>query len=189
MYCLGPQGSFSHECAMRQYSLEIVCKDTIADVFRATQEGGLGLVPLENSIFGSVQETLDCLASTSDIQIVAESFLTIEHCLLSNSTLPNIQRVYSHPQAIGQCKAWLQKHLPKAELINASSTSKAAELAALETGAASISSEKCASLYGLTVIAGSIQSNLSSNWLMQIIQRGLLQLVMNQVWVITSTAC
>jgi chorismate mutase/prephenate dehydratase len=77
--------------------------------------------------------------------------------LLSNSKLENIKKIYSHPQGLGQVQEWLKANCPHAERVPVKSTAEAAQLAAVETGAAAICSEICASLYGLNVVAQDIE--------------------------------
>ncbi|RUP45518.1 Prephenate dehydratase-domain-containing protein [Jimgerdemannia flammicorona] len=121
-------------------------------VFDAVERGRTtyGIVPFENSSYGSVVVTLDRLIDT-ELRIRAEAYLGVHHTLMSNSPLDAIKKVYSHPQALGQCKRYLDTHHPVAERIPVTSTSAAAELAARETGAAAICSLVCAELYGLNV--------------------------------------
>jgi chorismate mutase/prephenate dehydratase len=81
----------------------------------------------------------------------------VHQCLLSNSPLEKITKVYSHPQGLGQTQKWLSAHVPNAKRIAVKSTAEAAEKAALETGAAAVCSEICAELYGLQVIEANIE--------------------------------
>ncbi|KAG9290928.1 hypothetical protein G9A89_011078 [Geosiphon pyriformis] len=156
----GPEGSHTHQMASEKFgdSLHYVSELTIPDVFDAVECGRTtyGIIPFENSTFGSVVTTLDRFVS-SKVQIRAETYLRINHSLLSNSELSNIKRVYSHPQAFGQCQKWLDANLKDVDYVDASSTSKAAQLAAAEPHAASISSIKCAQLYGLNVLYRDIE--------------------------------
>ncbi|OZJ02913.1 hypothetical protein BZG36_04934 [Bifiguratus adelaidae] len=157
---LGPAGSFSHQAAIERFgdSVLYIPQEQIKDVFTLVEKGRAtyGIVPFENSTHGSVVQTLDRLMDTN-LKIRAESYLTIHQCLLSNSPLKSIKRIYSHPQGFGQSQKWLDAHLPNAERINVSSTSLAAEIAARETGSAAICSETCASLYGLDILERDIE--------------------------------
>ncbi|KNE71479.1 chorismate mutase [Allomyces macrogynus ATCC 38327] len=138
---LGPAGTHTHQAALDRFgdSVLFVPISTIAEVFTAVEQGRAtyGLVPLENSTFGSVAQSLDRFMTTT-LQIRAESYLPIHHHLMSNSTLHTIRRVYSHPEAFGQCQKFLDTHLPDAARINVASTAHAAELAAKEPYAAAI---------------------------------------------------
>ncbi|CEG77040.1 hypothetical protein RMATCC62417_11854 [Rhizopus microsporus] len=162
---LGPQGTFSHQAAYNRFgdSVAYVAQKQISDVFDAVEKGQTtyGIVPFENSTFGTVVETLDRFIH-SPVRVRAETYLTVHQCLLSNSKLDKITKVYSHPQGLGQTQKWLSAHIPTARRITVRSTAEAAEKAALETGAAAICSEICAELYGLEVVAPNIE-DVSSN--------------------------
>ncbi|KAI9290085.1 Prephenate dehydratase-domain-containing protein [Umbelopsis sp. AD052] len=157
---LGPPGTFSHQAAYERFgdSVAYVPQKQITAVFEAVEKGRTtyGLVPFENSTYGSVIETMDYLMHT-DVQIRAETYLTVHQCLLSNSKLEDIKKIYSHPQGLGQVQEWLKANCPHAERVPVKSTAEAAQLAAVETGAAAICSEICASLYGLNVVAQDIE--------------------------------
>lgn len=157
---LGPEASFTHAAAIKKFGAgaELYAKDSIGGVFRAVDEGDadLGIVPVENSAEGAVNSTLDVLQE-SDLQIAAEAYLNISHCLLSNSELHKIARIYSHSQAFAQCRLWLQKNLPKAELIEAGSTAKAAEISSRERNSGAIASLLASEKYALRIIAQNIE--------------------------------
>ncbi|KAG2194596.1 hypothetical protein INT46_002586 [Mucor plumbeus] len=146
---LGPPGTFSHQAAYKRLG---------DNVFVAVEKGQTtyGIVPFENSTFGSVVETLDYFINTS-VKVRAETYLTVHQCLLSNSKLDKITKVYSHPQGLGQTQKWLSAHIPNAKRISVKSTAEAAEKAALETGAAAVCSEICAELYGLEIVEANIE--------------------------------
>ncbi|KAJ2958322.1 hypothetical protein NQZ79_g6083 [Umbelopsis isabellina] len=157
---LGPPGTFSHQAAYDKLgdSVAYVPQKQISAVFDAVEKGRTtyGLVPYENSTFGSVVETLDRLMQT-ETKIRAETYLTVHQCLLSNSKLSDIKKIYSHPQGLGQVQSYLSANCPNAERITVKSTGEAAQLAALETGAAAVCSSICASLYGLEIVARDIE--------------------------------
>ncbi len=116
-----------------------------------------GVVPVENSIEGAVNYTLD-LFFESDLKICAEIYYAISHDLLSKTgTLENVKVIYSHPQAFAQCRHWLKKNLPAAALIECSSTAEAARQSSRESGAAAISSREAADSYKLEVLASRIE--------------------------------
>ncbi|KAI9480530.1 MAG: Prephenate dehydratase-domain-containing protein [Benjaminiella poitrasii] len=163
---LGPPGTFSHQAAYKRLgdSVAYVPQKQIDSVFEAVEKGQTtyGIVPFENSSFGSVVETLDYFIHTT-ARVRAETYLTVHQCLLSNTTnLENITKVYSHPQGLGQTQKWLSAHIPNARRISVKSTAEAAQKAALETGAAAICSEICAELYGLEVVAANIEDSAAN---------------------------
>ncbi|KAJ1959950.1 prephenate dehydratase [Dipsacomyces acuminosporus] len=157
---LGPPGTFSHQAAMNRFgdSLAYVPYAKIDDVISAAEkeEIAYGLIPIENSTFGIVVQTLDAFVSQPRIKIRAEVYLPVTQSLLSRYQLSAIRKVYSHPQAFGQCRRWLDHHLPNVSRVEVASTAKAAELAAAENYAAAVSSEVCASIYNLDVVAKDI---------------------------------
>ena len=128
------------------------------------QRKAFGIVPLENSLAGSVRETLDLLTTTSGLKILAELDLEIEHHLLSQAAaLTDIRAVYSHPQALAQCRAFLQQQLAHARTIPVVSTAEAARMAAeLGVQAAAIAGRSAAAHYKLPVLAAAIQDKAST---------------------------
>ncbi|MEM9017492.1 MAG: prephenate dehydratase, partial [Verrucomicrobiota bacterium] len=162
---LGPESTFTHQAARECFgsSVEFRAFRTIPEIFSAVEKGSIdfGVAPVENSIQGSVFATLDCLVD-ADLRIVGERRLRIEHCLISAEPLEAISKVYSKDQALGQCREWLAAHLPKAELIEATSTAKAVEIASKESGAAAIASALSAAEFDLPVIEKGIQ-DVSNN--------------------------
>ena len=141
----GPEATFTHQAAIRRFgsSVQYAPMKTIGDVFTdvAKNRADYGVVPVENSTEGVVNHTLDMFID-SELKIVAQIILPIQHCLLGKTSRANqVKRLYSHPQALAQCRQWVQIHLPAAEIIEASSTTRAAELAARyrNTGAIAVS--------------------------------------------------
>lgn len=124
---LGPPGTFSHQAAYKRLgdSVAYMPVKQIADVFDAVEKkkATYGLVPFENSTFGTVVESMDCFIKTS-VHVRAEIYLTVHQCLLSNSSLDKITKVYSHPQGLGQTQQWLSTHLPNAKRIPVKSTAE-----------------------------------------------------------------
>ncbi|MCX6798793.1 MAG: prephenate dehydratase [Candidatus Diapherotrites archaeon] len=153
---LGPPTTFTHMAALKRFgsAAQLVPQGGIADVFNSVEKGGAdyGVVPIENSIEGTVNHTLDMFID-SGLQIVGEITVDVRHCLLSKQGIKRIKTVYSHPQALAQCRRWLAENLPNAELVEASSTARAAEFAAKRKGSAAIASELAASQFGLKVVA------------------------------------
>jgi chorismate mutase/prephenate dehydratase len=132
---------------------------TIAGVFAEVAKGlvDVGVVPIENSTEGVVNSTLDVFMD-SDLTISAEIVVAVSHCLLTRSgTLEGIQKVYSHPQALAQCRAWLAGNLPQAALIEVASTALAARLAKDDPASAAVASELAARLYDLKIAKSKIE--------------------------------
>jgi chorismate mutase / prephenate dehydratase len=160
----GPQGTYTHRAAEAAASVrfgsfvDYIPLRTVEDVFSATERGNAdyGVVPVENSTEGSVGQTLD-LFMDSPLKICAEILLRITHHLVGRGTLETVQKVYSHPQALAQCRRWLTTNLPAAELIESSSTSAAVRMASELDGVAAIGSEEAAIRYGVPVLARAIQ--------------------------------
>ncbi|MFN5560301.1 MAG: prephenate dehydratase [Opitutaceae bacterium] len=157
---LGPEATNTHAAAMKKFgaSVEYHAMPTIADLFTAVEKGesDYAVIPIENSTEGSVREALDCFVE-SDLKIVAQIYLEITHALISGTPLEKIERVCSKDQALAQCRHWLQRHLPHAQLVDAPSTSRAVQIAKETPGTAAIASELAAQFYGVPVLANSIQ--------------------------------
>jgi chorismate mutase/prephenate dehydratase len=158
----GPEATYTHQAAIRRFgaSLKYTPQKTISDVFTEVSRGraDYGVVPVENSTEGIVTHTLDMLVD-SDLKIVSQIVLPIQHCLLSNSPRAEIKKLYSHPQPLGQCRAWLQAHFSHIETIETSSTTRAAQLAAQEPHAAALASALAAEKYGLSIIEADVQDS------------------------------
>lgn len=157
---LGPRTTFSHQAAARHFGSAVVlqAERTIPEVFEAVERGRahFGVVPIENSLEGGVNATLDCFMDTT-VRICAQLFLPVDLNLLGRGPLEGVRKIYSHPQPFGQCRRWLAAHLPSAECIEVSSTARAAELAASEDAAAAIAGDLASAEFGLPVLAPSIQ--------------------------------
>ncbi len=157
---LGPEATFTHQAAMKNFgsSAQYLPLHSIADVFRSVQraEADYGVVPIENSTEGAVFHSLDTFVE-SDLKIVAQVYLPVEHCLISDGTLPSIRKIYSKDQALGQCRSWLQRFLPKAVLVEVASTSEAIKRVAKRSDEAAIGSSLAAELYGVGVVKRGIQ--------------------------------
>ena len=165
--CLGPLGTFSHQAVREQFGTraEPVPVDSMAAVFDEVEHrrADYGVVPVENSTEGMVAATLDRFVS-SPLTIKAEIQLRIEQCLLSrNRRRDRIQRVVSHPQSFGQCRHWLQQHLPGVPLVEVASNAHAAELARRNAHVAAIAGRVAAERFGLKILAASIQ-DLANNY-------------------------
>ena len=164
---LGPEGTFSYFAGVEYLGHSAIfhpCND-LAQVFEEVAGGQceLGVVPLENSLQGTVGVSFD-LFLNHDVHIQAELFSRISHCLLSNAaSLAEVQTVYSHPQPLAQCGGWLRAHLPNAALVPVESTAAAARRAQGEPGAAAIGNGRLADLAGLAILARRIEDQ-AGNW-------------------------
>ncbi len=177
---LGPPGSFSHLAAQRKFGASVEY-DELTDfpaIFDAVARGhaDYGLIPIENSTHGGVTASLDCFLDT-EARICAETLVAIHHNLLSRIPLEQIKKVYSHPQALGQCRKWLASQLPHAELCDAASSSQATQIAAKETaqggvgGAAAIGSTLSSRLYDVPILFDNIEDNPNNTTRFSVIGR------------------
>ncbi len=150
---LGPEGSYSH-CATEFFASQLsgspayLPLKTIRQVLEYADQtpDTVAVLPIENSVEGTVRETIDNLIRTKNLQILRQTIMPIKHCLISQST--DIHTVISHPQALSQCQNFI--HEKKLNTIEASSTAAAAQN--LQPGHAAIANEKTAKLYGLNIL-------------------------------------
>ncbi len=159
---LGPIGSFSDEAALRLFGSRypFVYFNKVSEIIRAVSEGeiDLGLVPIENVLGGTVSETIDALLKY-DVKIIAEYWHPINLVLAAKKEMPldKVERVLSHPQAISQASGFLERYLPRAEIVFTRSTSEAASL--LRENDVAILSEEAAIINNLVILARNIQDN------------------------------
>lgn len=162
---LGPPSTFSHVAARARFggSVDYVSCETISDVFDAVEKGMAdhGVVPVENSTEGAVTYTLDRLVDTT-LKICSEICLPISECLLSRVPRDRIEKLYSHPQVLGQCRMWTQREMSGVDVIPVASTARAAEMAAHEPNAAALASRLAAEIYGLEILEADVQ-DMSGN--------------------------
>ena len=162
---LGPEATFTHQAAIRRFgsSLRYGPQKTITDVFAEVSKNraDYGVVPIENSTEGVVTHTLDMFVD-SDLKIVSQIVLRVQHCLLTNARKAQIKKLFAHPQALAQCRAWVQNNLPRAEIIETSSNARSAELASTEDDTAAIAGLLAAEKYGLRVVEYDIQDNAAN---------------------------
>lgn len=155
---LGPEATFTHEAARSKFgsAVDYLGVDNIGGIFSAVEKdyADYGVVPIENSIEGAVTHTLDMFID-SGLKVCAEIMLEISHNLLSRGG--RIRRIYSNPQVFGQCRTWLKTNMPNVDLVEVSSTAKAAMQAAREKDSAAIASRLAADLYGLKVLHRDIE--------------------------------
>jgi chorismate mutase/prephenate dehydratase len=157
----GAEATYSHLAAREKFGslASLLPTSSIQEVFHDVRQGrvSFGVVPIENSTEGVVAHTLDLLVD-SDLRICAEAFLEIHHSLLSHTGRPeDLERIVSHPQALGQCRRWLARHFPKIEVEEVASTAHAAMMAATEVKLGAISSSLAQEVYGLRIIAENIE--------------------------------
>ncbi len=164
---LGPEATFTHTAVKRQFGLSArtIPVGTIAGVFEEVERGGadFGVVPVENSSEGVVSHTLDTFVG-SELKISAEIVLEVSQCLLVRGGVEpaDVERVYSHPQALAQCRRWLAENLPRAAMVEAPSTAEAARQARDDARGAAVASELAARLYELSVARRNI-ADLAGN--------------------------
>jgi chorismate mutase/prephenate dehydratase len=160
---LGPSGTNTHLAALRHFgsSAEFLPVRSIPEVFEEVERGraDVGVVPIENSSEGVVNHTLDGLID-SELLICGEVSLEIHHHLLSRAAdLGEIKQVFSHPQALAQCRGWLSRHLPDAETVESPSTSWAAEPGALEAAPPALARAGASALYRVPVLRERIEDH------------------------------
>lgn len=170
MAYLGPHGTFCEEAASKYThhgDYELHPYPSIAAIFDAVHQGKIarGIVPIENSCEGSVNQTLDLLSHNYDIKIAGEIILAVEHHLLAReeTKLHKISHILSHPQALAQCRDYLSKNYPAVELVDTASTAGAAQQVAISNNSwAAIGTKTAAQYYELNIIGSQI-SNQSYN--------------------------
>ena len=158
---LGPEGTYTQEACYKHFGHAVsthACA-VIDDVFRSVARGEcrFGIVPVENSVEGSVVRTLDSLID-SPLRICGEVRLRIRHNLLTHAAdLGAIRRVQAHPQALAQCRHWLEEHLPGVVREEASSNAAAVQLARDKHDVAAIAGKGAADLYSIPVLRADIE--------------------------------
>ncbi len=160
---LGPAATFSHQAATRYFghSTELIPEATLSKVFDAVEHhrAHFGVVPIENTTEGMVGPTLDAFMD-SNLKIAGEIVLPISHHLMSRlHSLKGVQRIYTHPQPAGQCRAWLDQNVPGIPLIEVDSTARAAERAAGDEESAAIAGEQASEIYGLKFLKKHIEDH------------------------------
>ena len=164
---LGPEGTWTHQAAIKKFgqSVNYTALPNFADVFDqvARRKADYGVVPIENSTEGAVSHTLDLFVE-SPLHICAQILLRIENGLMASIPRKDIKTLYSHPQVFGQCRGWILKNFPDADLVDVSSTTKAAQLAKENAaqGAAALGGQLAADLYGLDMLESSIQDRATN---------------------------
>ena len=162
---LGPKGTFSFE-ASKQVSKdmeELVEYKTIKDCIIALQNNDVNrvVVPIENSLQGDVTETVDALVESTGIYIERELVIKITQNLIANKNykFEEIKELYSHPQALAQCRNYIENKLHNANIVQVSSTALAAKEIKSKDYCACIANKSCINEYGLTLLEDNIQDN------------------------------
>nr|UOZ97068.1 P-protein [Cupriavidus sp.] len=163
---LGPVGTYSEQAvrALFGHQVEAIACASLDEALRKAETGlaDLALLPVENSIEGTVGRTLDLLLSTP-LEICAEVSVPIHHCLLHKTgDLQQVRQVVAHAQALAQCQGWLDRNLPGAARVAVASNGHAAQMAAEDPSLGAIAGQAAAGLYGLTVLAERIEDDPSN---------------------------
>jgi chorismate mutase/prephenate dehydratase len=174
---LGPEGTFSEQAVLKHFGHGVrrLPLTSIEEVFQEVEAGhaDFGVVPIENSGEGAVHSTLDMFFA-SRLKICGEIELRVHQYLLSRTgRMRDIERVYSHPQSLAQCRTWLRSHLPKAERIAVTSNAEAARRARNADDAAAIAGEAAAHVYELKVVKGPIEDRADNTTRFVVIGREL----------------
>ncbi len=168
---LGPAGSYSHQAAVSHFgsSVEHAEAQDIAGVVRDVARGhaDYGLVPIENTVGGGIVETLDSFrdAKPGDVTVYAEALLRVRHNLLTAAPAAKVTTIFSKPEVFVQCREWLARSMPQAELVSSASSSRAVQTAREmlendpECGAAAIASLLAGKLHGLHPMFESIEDD------------------------------
>ncbi|MBN1365988.1 MAG: prephenate dehydratase [Syntrophaceae bacterium] len=173
---LGPEASFSHLAARLHFGefSRFFPQTGISRVFDEVEKASVdwGLVPVENSMEGSVNVTLDRLIITP-LKIRAEIYLRISQCLISSAPrMKDIKRIYSHPQALSQCQVWLRTNFPGCVLTEVESTAAAVQMVRGKKDEAAIGSSLAGEIYGMNLLAEGIEDNSSNVTRFLVIGRG-----------------
>ena len=165
---LGPRGTFSFDAGVKiaEKDDELIEYKTIKDCIISVEKGNVdrAVVPIENSLQGSVSETIDSLVESNNIYIESEIILKITQNLIANRNynLEEIKEVYSHPQAIAQCRNYIENNLHNANVVEISSTALAAKEIKNKDYCACIANINCVNEYQLKLIEANIQDNDSN---------------------------
>ncbi len=175
---LGPEGTFTQTAVNTHFghSVRALPLAAIDEVFQVVEAGhaDFGVVPVENSTEGSVNNTLDMMIS-SPLKIAGEIELRIEQHLMSNGLkLEDIQRVCAHAQSLAQCRAWLREYLPDVETIALSSNAAGARRARDEAGTAAIAGDAAARVYDLDIVVSNIEDRADNTTRFLVLGRKLL---------------
>lgn len=163
---LGPEGTFSEEAVLKLFPAtrpRLPCAsfdEVLGSVTAGKAEAGV--IAIENNTNGTVTHAIDLLLDTP-LLIAAEVTVPVIHNLMGLTTdLAAIDKVYAHPQALAQCEHWLREHVPQALQVPVASNAEGARRASMESGTAGIAAARAADLYGVKLVATSIQDGLSN---------------------------
>ncbi|MGB4593496.1 MAG: prephenate dehydratase [Coriobacteriia bacterium] len=176
---LGPAGTFSEEAllSLKLPDCEPLACLTIPEVFEAVERGHAeaGVVPIENSIEGSVSATLDALVFDTQLEIQRELVINIRFSLVvaPGTALADVKSVVAHPQASGQCRRWLERNLPGRPVVAANSNAGAVQIAVANPGVAALGPSIAAELYGGEVLEHDVQDYAGNQTRFVLIGRGL----------------
>jgi chorismate mutase/prephenate dehydratase len=175
---LGPEGTFTQAAVYKHFghSVRALPFSTIDEVFQEVESGAadFGVVPIENSTEGTVNNTLDMFL-TSPLKIGGEVELRIEQHLIGRmASLESIERICAHEQALAQCRGWLREYLPQVELIGVSSNAAGARRARDEGGTAAIGGDAAAEVYDLKILVNNIEDRADNATRFLVIGRELL---------------
>ncbi len=176
---LGPAGTFSEEALFRLAidDVEPFECSSIPEVFEAVDRGraDAGVVPIENSIEGSVSATLDGLVFDSQLEIQQELVLDIHFSLVAapGTTMAQVTSVVAHPQASGQCRRWLERNLPGRPVVAANSNAEAVRTAVASPGVAAVGPSIAAELYGADVLESGVEDYAGNQTRFVVIGRGI----------------
>lgn len=176
---LGPEGTYTQAAVMKHFghSVRALALPSVTEVFQDVAAGSadFGVVAVENSTEGTVTNTLDNFLS-SPLHICGEVELRIHHCLMGRmKQTRKVLRVCAHAQALAQCRAWLDEHLPHAERVAVASNAEGARRARDESGTAAIAGETAAEVYGLSLIAQAIEDRPDNSTRFLVIGRKILK--------------
>jgi chorismate mutase/prephenate dehydratase len=176
---LGPEGTYTQAAVLKHFghSVRALALPSVNEVFDEVASGSadFGVVAVENSTEGTVTNTLDNFLS-SPLHICGEVELRIHHCLMGRmKSTRKLQRVCAHAQALAQCHAWLQEHLPDVERVAVASNAEGARRARDEAGTAAIAGETAAEVYGLNLLARAIEDRPDNSTRFLVIGRKILQ--------------
>lgn len=178
---LAPEGTYGDEAA-KLFAQKLQCDNpefvlcpSLNEIFESVETGRseYGVMPIENSLEGAVTATLDAFAFRNGVSIVGSVVLDIHHCLLLHpeASINEITTVATHPQAMGQCRRFLNEHYPLLERISASSTAESARLAAANKHIAGIGSVFAAQLYGCKIYQEGIEDHYGNQTQFVLISR------------------
>jgi chorismate mutase/prephenate dehydratase len=176
---LGPEGTYTQAAVNKHFghSVRALALPSVSEVFQEVAAGSadFGVVAVENSTEGTVTNTLDSFLS-SPLHICGEVELRIHHCLMGRmKSTRKVLRVCAHAQALAQCQAWLDEHLPDVERVAVSSNSEGARRARDEQGTAAIAGDTAAEVYGLNLLARAVEDRPDNSTRFLVIGRKILQ--------------